>query len=120
MPAIQDRTQAIKRLHSLRFAVGQPTQRGFKSRVEFLQLAYRFDLIEAITSYRLWDEGYIDLGERTFDTCFEMGDSAEVIAGLIADARSGGYLESIRTKVNDPVQFARWCGYADRQPALAL
>src|SRR3990167_5277828 len=52
----------------------------FKSRVEFVVLAFKYRLVSEITSYELWDRGYEGLGEREFDACFEMNDSEEVIA----------------------------------------
>jgi len=120
MPAFQDQEAAIKRLHALRHAVGQTGSSGFKTRVEFVRLAYRHDLVADITSYRLWDQGYEELGERTFDTCFEMGDSAEVIAELIREARQLGYIENIRQELGCEDSFSRWCSYADAQLKIPL
>lgn len=110
---------AIKRLHALRNRVGMPGTEGFKARVEFLCLAYRYDVVGDLESYRLWDQGYAGLGPRTLDTCFEMGDSQEVIGRLIQDARTLGYLENIRAELNDDEVFQRWCEY-DTQGTLPL
>ena len=120
MPAYFDRDAAIKRLYALRHAVGQTGKRGFNARVEFVRLAYRYDLVADITSYRLWDQGYEELGERTFDTCFEMGDSADVIAELIREARQLGYVDNIREELGCDESFARWCSYADSQLSLVV
>lgn len=89
----------------------------FKARAEFLTLAFQHDLVEAITSYELWDCGLEGLGEREFDNCFEMGDAADVIAALITNARRDGFIEKIKA-VCDPESFAQWCSYADRQGDL--
>lgn len=89
----------------------------FKSRVDFLVLAFRYRLVDEITSYDLWDRGYEGLGERQFDTCFEMGDSQEVIAELIRTARQEGFIDNIKSWCGDE-QFATWCSYADRQCEL--
>ncbi|MGV6475551.1 hypothetical protein [Azotobacter vinelandii] len=112
--------ETVRRLHALCNAVRSTGTRGSKARIEFVQLAYRYGLVEEITSYALWDRGYVDLGERTFDTCFEMGDSEEVISALIQDARQHGYLGYIEQEINCPKTLARWCSYADRQGELAL
>ncbi len=120
MPDHLDRETAIKRLYALRRAVSQTGKRGFEARVEFVRLAYRHDLVADITSYRLWDQGYEELGERTFDTCFEMGDSAEVIAELIREARQLGYVENIRQELGCDESFARWCSYAEAQLSLVV
>ena len=78
-------TTVYRNLHQLASKVHQ-----FKSRVEFLVLAFKYGVVREITSYELWDRGYEGLGERQFDTCFEMGDSEEVIAELIRAARTEG------------------------------
>jgi hypothetical protein len=89
----------------------------FEARVQFLVLAFQHDLTDAIVSYELWDGGIEGLGERQFDNCFEMGDSADVIAELITTARREGFIEKIRTWCGEE-SFARWCTYADRQGDL--
>jgi len=88
----------------------------FKSRVEFVVLAFKHGLVEDITTYALWDR-YEGLGERQFDACFEMGDSQDVIAELIKTARAEGFIDSIQQWCGEQ-SFARWCGYADRQGRL--
>ena len=110
----------VNELFGLRHKVGFPTLQGFKARVRFVQLAYRHNLVRDITSYQLWDRGYEGLCERTFDTCFEMGDSAEVIAELIRDSRLHCYTGNIESELGSTESFARWCSYADRQGELAL
>ncbi|MCC7684829.1 hypothetical protein [Janthinobacterium sp. FW305-128] len=89
----------------------------FESRVKFVKLAFKHDLVQDIVSYTLWDRGFEGLGERQFDTCFEMGDSQDVIAALIMSARAEGFIENIRQFCGEH-SFARWCGYADRQGEL--
>jgi hypothetical protein len=89
----------------------------FDARVQFVTLAFKHNLVDEIVGYSLWDQGYEGLGERQFDTCFEMGDSQEVIAALITTARAEGFLDNIQSWCGNE-SFARWCGYADRQGAL--
>lgn len=89
----------------------------FKSRVEFVVLAFKYGLVSEIISYDLWDRGYEGLGERQFDSCFEMGDSEDVIAELIKTARKDGFIESVRDWCGND-SFVRWCSYADRQGEL--
>lgn len=89
----------------------------FSARLKFVELAFKHELVEEITHYELWDRGYEGLGERQFDTCFECGDSEEVIAALITTARADGFIENIRRWCGEE-SFARWCGYADRQGEL--
>jgi hypothetical protein len=89
----------------------------FKSRVEFLSLAFKHGMVSDITSYALWDAGYEGLGERQFDTCFESGDSEDVIAALIHKARAEGFIDSVRSWCGEE-SFTTWCSYADRQRCL--
>lgn len=89
----------------------------FNARVEFLVLTFKHDLVDAVVGYELWDNGFEGLGERQFDTCFEMGDSADVIAALITTARRDGFVEKIQTWCGND-SFARWSSYADRQGEL--
>ncbi|KPW75771.1 hypothetical protein, partial [Pseudomonas cannabina] len=79
----------------------------FNARVEFLVLTFKHDLVDAVVRYELWDNGFEGLGERQFDNCFEMGDSAEVIAELITTARREGFVEKIQTWCGNE-SFARW------------
>ncbi|MGM8936868.1 hypothetical protein ACS8E9_18645 [Pseudomonas neustonica] len=105
-------TTVYRNLHQLASKVHQ-----FKSRVEFLVLAFKYGVVREITSYELWDRGYEGLGERQFDTCFEMGDSEEVIAELIRAARTEGFIDNIKNWCGNE-RFKRWCSYADRQGEL--
>lgn len=111
-----DERKIIDRLHRLRRKVGLSD--GIKFRAEFLALAFKHGLVKDICHYRLWDEGWEELGERTFDTCFEMGDSEDVIAMVVIQARSEGFLDAIRDYCNMPGAFERWLGYADKQACL--
>lgn len=101
-----------RRLHQL-----TTTLHVFKSRVEFVVLAFKYGVVSEITSYELWDRGYEGLGERQFDSCFEMGDSEEVIAELIRTARKEGFIDNVRNWCGNE-SFASWCSYADRQSEL--
>lgn len=89
----------------------------FKSRVDFVVLAFKYGLVHEITTYELWDRGYEGLGERQFDACFEMGDSEDVISELILTARKEGFIDNIRNWCGNE-SFDRWCSYADRQGEL--
>lgn len=112
-------TKVIQRLQVLANGlVGSNSAAGFKGRVEFMSLAIKHDLVDDIASYSLWDAGYEGLGERSVDTCFEMGDSEEVIAELIKKARAEGFISAVSGFAGSC--FERWCSYADRQASLAF
>jgi hypothetical protein len=58
---------------------------GLEKRIEFLVTVFRNNLCSYVRRYDLFDE--FGIGERDFDTCFEMHDGDEVIKGLILVAR---------------------------------
>lgn len=113
-----EQVKVIKRLHKLACSRGSSGIAGdTKYRVEFLALTFKHHLVKEITRYELWDEGWKGLGEREFDTCFEMGDSTEVVAALIHKARAENWLDSIESQLNQET-FIRWLGYDIRQRSL--
>lgn len=110
--------KVIRRLHQLANSRGSAGISGdIQYRVEFLALAYKHELVEEITRYGLWDEGWEGLGEREFDTCFEMGDGTEVVAALIFKAKAEGWLDRIEAQLNQET-FSRWLTYDSRQRSL--
>jgi hypothetical protein len=110
--------QIIDRLHGLRRKIYLCGEQGFQGRVEFLCLAFRYGLGADIRDYQLWDEGWEELGERQWDTCFEMGDAEQVISEVVQRARAQGFIDAVREYCNVPGAFERWENYADRQGAL--
>lgn len=110
--------QIIDRLHGLRRKIYLCGEQGFQGRVEFLCLAFQHGLGTDIRDYQLWDEGWEELGERQWDTCFEMGDAEQVIGEVVRRARAQGFIDSVREYCNVPDAFERWESYADRQSCL--
>ncbi len=110
--------EIIDRLHGLRRKIYLCSEQGFQSRVEFLCLAFRYGLGADIRDYQLWDEGWEELGERQWDTCFEMGDAEQVISEVVQRARAQGFIDAVREYCNVPGAFERWENYADRQGAI--
>ena len=53
-----------------------------------------------LSTIKICDRGFEGVGERQFDTCFEMGDSQDVIAALIKSARAEGFIDNVQI----------WCG----------
>jgi len=108
-----DERKIIDKLHRLSLKIQRDY--GIKYRVKFVALAFKHGLVEAIGSYQLWDEGWQGLGSRAFDTCFEMGDAEAVIAMVVTQAKSEGFLDAIRNFCNTQDTYERWLGYADKQ-----
>ena len=104
----------IDKLHRLCGKLGKER----RYRVEFVCLAFIHGLVNDVTHYTLWDEGWEGLGERQWDTCFEMGDSELVIADVVERARRENFLDAVRDYCTAPGAFERWLSYADRQACL--
>lgn len=104
----------IAKLHRLCQKVGQ--ERHY--RVEMICLALKHSLVDDVIRYTLWDEGWEGLGERQWDSCFEMGDSELVIAEVVERARRENFLDAVRGYCSTPGAFERWLSYADRQACL--
>lgn len=54
---------------------------NFKSRVNFVVLCLTHQLTKSVIGYEYYDSHFI--GEREFDTCFEMGDAIELSQKVI-------------------------------------
>ena len=88
--------QVINRLHWLRRKISQTGTQGFKSRVEFLCLAFRHELDADIRHYRLWDEGWEDLvtNKLTLDRfCEDWRTKLMCTSGPCPRLGAGGFLK---------------------------
>ena len=112
-PRIRQRT-VINKMHLL----VQKLHRERRYRVEFVCLALKYGLVDAVINYELWDEGWEGLGERQWDDCFEMGDYEMVIAEVVERARREKFLDAVRNYCTAPGAYDRWLSYADRQASL--
>jgi len=104
----------VKTLHALRHDVGRDSPKGQRARITFATITIRYGLFKALDAYELWDAGFEGLGPRQFDTCFEMGDSGEVGAGIVKDARANGYVDTVVSHFSENV-WARWAAINDAQ-----
>lgn len=109
---LKNRLAVIKKLHKL-----VNKTHIFKSRVEFVVLAYRHRLASEISTYQLWDYGFDGLGERALDSCFEMNDGQEVVMALLDAARKDNFLDAIREQVGGSC-FEKWSAYSGPQASL--
>ena len=103
--------RALSKLGSRRKAVCQQlnklaAQTSFLARAEFLVLAYRHNLAEAIQDDELYGEGYEYLTGRSFDDCLESGDAEEILAALFRRAEAEGFIGNIRAERGP--DFFRW------------
>jgi hypothetical protein len=58
---------------------------GFQARVEFLRTVWLAGIIHEIKTFAFYD--VFQVGDREYDTCFEMNDSDKVMDALIAKAK---------------------------------
>lgn len=114
-----DKLPAVETLFQLRHKIGRGGDAGFKARVAFATTTIRHDLHKALDSYAIWDAGFEGLGPRQFDTCFEMGDSDDVGAAIVNDARTHGYVDKVINNFSERV-WGRWAAINDAQGCLAL
>jgi hypothetical protein len=92
----QDRLKAIAKLKRLKVKVSLVGDKGLKARVDFICTTFKFDLKEFLVSYELFDEH--NIGERDFDTCFEMHDGDSVIHEIIKQANKSYWLKLMLKK----------------------
>lgn len=94
----------ISQLAALKRRIGTPG--GLDARVEFVSIAYHNGVVTDLCRYVYWDE--FAVGERDFDTCFEMGDAKEVIHGVIERALSNSALLDMLKQQIGSDDLARW------------
>lgn len=80
--------EAIAKLKKLKSKLAQ---KGPKHRIDFAQTVFKAGLYRDLIEYNLYDT--YGLGERDFDTCFEMNDGAVVVHGVMKAAQSDADLE---------------------------
>jgi len=82
---------AITKLKRLKPKTGQLGVKSLKARVDFVATVFIFDLYHPLIRYELFDKH--NIGERDYDTCFEMYDSSSVIHGIINLAHKNYWLK---------------------------
>ena len=106
------KSDAIKALRKLKRRIGMAGSIGFKARVEFLKIVFLNHLKLKLTSYALFDEH--NIGERDYDTCFEMHDGDEVIHQIISDAKENERLfQTLSSQIGDAA-WNEWLNVFDR------
>jgi|TARA_B110000196_G_C21152144_1_gene670474 hypothetical protein len=85
---------------------GDCNKAGLEKRIEFLATLFRNNLCSYVRNYDLFDE--FGVGERDFDTCFEMHDGDEVIKGLMLIARDESAVKNSIIRDMGQDTFDRW------------
>lgn len=113
----ENQSAIIRKIYALRHTVYRATPAGREARIEFMRLALKYGLADAIRHHDLWDRGYQGLGERQFDTCFEMGDADEVGVAVLKAAREEGFLPEMQ-RLFSVSSMEHWANKLDAQMAL--
>lgn len=85
---------------------GECNALGLGKRIEFLVTLFRNNLCTYVRSYKLFDE--YGIGERDFDTCFEMHDADDVIRGVIVAAREESTIKNAIVRDMGQETFDNW------------
>ncbi|APD92062.1 hypothetical protein BM525_19460 (plasmid) [Alteromonas mediterranea] len=99
-------SKAISKLKRLKSKIGLADDKGRKHRIDFIATVLIHQLKDELNSYQLFDEHGI--GERDFDTCFEMHDGDLVVHGLVALAKKNYWLKANMKKAFGPACFNDW------------
>lgn len=103
-------TSYIKKLVKLKAEIGELNSR--EARIDFLATVFAGGLQQQLISYDLFDE--FTIGERDYDTCFEMRDGEEVITGLIKKCHGDYWLRVMLKKQIGEDGFLEWVSIYER------
>ena len=79
---------------------------GTKKRIEFLTLVVEAGLFSDMVNYVHFDS--YGLGERTLDTCFEMYDSANVVASILTKSNLEPLFKTQLIRAIGQTTFDEW------------
>lgn len=108
----QDISKAIAKLKRLKKKISLVGDNGLKARIDFVCTVFMFELNGPLNHYELYDEHHI--GERDYDTCFEMHDGDLVIHGTIKKAKKRYWLKVMLKKTLSVESFEHWMKTFDR------
>lgn len=114
-PFDSETLQVIKQLQELKPQLDSASP---KPRIEFAILVFKFDLYREFISYEIYDE--FGLGERDFDTCFEMNDGDVVVHGVMVEALQHDGMRRIISALGAAIWDAWMVTYTKTEEALAL
>ena len=99
-------SKAIKKLKELKESISLTGEQGLQSRIEFVCIAFDYNLKEDLIRYELYDQHY--LGEREYDTCFEMNDGDLVVHGIINKAKTNSKFKSKLKSLMGAEYYNEW------------
>lgn len=73
------------KLKALLPQIKRQDQHGLEARVEFVRTIWLAGILREVKEFAFYD--VFQVGDREYDTCFEMGDADEVMDAMIAKAK---------------------------------
>ncbi len=107
-----NKAKAIAKLKRLQSKIALADSKGLKSRIDFLATVFTHQLKTELNSYQLYDEH--NIGERDYDTCFDMHDGDLVVHGLIVLAKKNYWLKANLKKEIGITCYTQWVGVYER------
>lgn len=98
--------KALEKLKHLKSQIGLAGEKGLRARIEFLAIVFIHQLKTELTAYQFFDEH--NIGERDFDTCFEMNDGNLVVHGLIKETLKNNLLNINLQEQLGITNYSRW------------
>lgn len=111
-----NKAKAITKLKRLKAQIALTDSKGLKSRIDFIATVFTHQLKTELNSYQLFDEH--NIGERDYDTCFEMHDGDLVVHGLIRLAKKNYWLKASIKKSLGVTCYTQWVEVYDRIESL--
>jgi hypothetical protein len=105
-------SKGITKLKKLKTKISLAGDAGLKYRIDFVITAYTHGLKEDLVNYKLYDIHHI--GERDFDTCFEMYDGDLVVHGIIKATEHNPTLKLKLKTSFDPQCYKEWLLVSER------
>jgi hypothetical protein len=93
------------RLKALLPQTRQETALGRDARVEFVKAIWLAGILSEVKSYAFYD--IFDVGDREYDTCFEMGDGDQVMHALVLKTRRNKTLRAEAVTLYTDAGWAR-------------
>ncbi|MBE8233139.1 MAG: hypothetical protein HAW67_05330 [Endozoicomonadaceae bacterium] len=97
---------AINTLKKLKSPIGLEGIKGLKNRIKFLITTFNSELHSKLCHYELYDAH--NIGERDFDTCFEMKDGDKVVHGVIKASKKNLWLRHMLIQQLTKEGYERW------------
>lgn len=94
------------RLKALLPQTSKETILGREARVEFIKTIWLAGIMSEVKDYAFYD--IFDVGDREYDTCFEMGDGTQVMHALVRKTRRSKALRAEAVRLYSEADWTRY------------